>query len=336
MTLGGTVTPGDASFSGVIADGTTNKIAVVKNGTNAQIITGENTYTGGTTISAGILQVGIAGGTSGSLGSGPITNNAALKVERSALTVGNIDGSGTTTVTATGATLTANHIRQSTLNIGAGNTVTVASNGGNAGTSTLANLNINATGKLDLTNNDLIVDNGNLTALTAKLSTGLDINGSYGGGPGITSSAFANDPNFNTVLGIAANADLGYTSFSGQTVDNNDVLIKYTYFGDTDLNGVVDTATDFDLYITGLTSGGSLGGWFYGDFDYNGIVDSSADFDLFITGLTSQGAPLLTAGGGGNGVQAVPEPGIAGLMTAGVLGSVICLRRRRRRGSGKI
>ena len=260
-----------------------------------------------------------------------VTNSGTLAATTAGKRVGNIDGSGTTTVTATGATLTANHIRQSTLNIGAGNTVTVASNGGNAGTSTLANLNINATGKLDLTNNDLIVDNGNLATLTAKLSTGLDINGSYGGGPGITSSAFANDPNFNTVLGIAANADLGYTSFSGQTVDNNDVLIKYTYFGDTDLNGVVDTATDFDLYITGLTSGGSLGGWFYGDFDYNGIVDSSADFDLFITGLTSQGAPLLTAGiGGSNLVQAVPEPSTFVLAGLGVLGFAgVQLRRRR-------
>ena len=261
-----------------------------------------------------------------------VANNGTLAATTAGKRVGNIDGTGTTTVTATNATLTANHIRQSTLNIGAGNTVTVATNGGDSGASKVTNLNINATGKLDLTNNDLIVDNGNLTTLTAQLASGLDVNGSYGGGPGITSSAFASDPNFNTVLGIAANSDLGYTSFSGQTVDNNDVLIKYTYFGDTDLNGVVDTATDFDLYITGLTSGGSLGGWFYGDFDYNGIVDSSADFDLFITGLTSQGSPLLTAGGNGgsNLVQAVPEPStfvLGGLALLGFAGAG--LRKRR-------
>jgi len=119
-----------------------------------------------------------------------------------------------------------------------------------------------------------------LATVTELLASGLDINGSYGNGTGITSSAFANDPNYSTVLGIAANVELGYTSFSGQTVDENDLLIKYTYYGDAELNGSVDSATDFDLYITGLTSGGSLGGWLHGDFDYNGNVDSATDLDF--------------------------------------------------------
>ncbi len=208
------------------------------------------------------------------------------------------------------------------------NSLATLGGGGTAGGST--NVGIVATGKLDLNDNDLVVDNGNLATLTAQLASGLDINGSYGNGPGITSSAFANNVDFNTVLGIAANVELGYTSFSGQTVDANDVLIKYTYYGDADLSGSVDTSTDFDLYITGLTSGGSLGGWLYGDFDYSGTVDSSTDFDLYITGLTSQGSPLLTAGGGGNLVQAVPEPStfvLGGLALLGFAG--IGIRRRR-------
>ena len=259
-----------------------------------------------------------------------VTNNGTLAATAIDKRVGNIDGTGTTTVTTSGASLTANYVRQDGLTIGAGNTVTVAANGANSGTSVVTNLSINATGKLDLANNDLIVNNGNLAAVTALLASGLDIDGSYGNGPGITSSTFANNPNLNTVLGIAANSDLGYTSFSGQTVDTNDLLVKYTYFGDADLNGVVDTATDFDLFITGLTSGGSLGGWLFGDFDYNGTVDSASDFDLFITGLTSQSGTLLNAGGGSNLVQAVPEPGTVGLMAAGVLGGGLALLRRRR------
>ncbi len=275
------------------------------------------------------------GGTGNALSDGTSThanvaNSGTLAATTAGKRVGEISGTGTTTVNAAGATLTANHIRQSTLNIGAGNTVTVATNGGDSGTSVVSTLSINATGKLDLNDNDLVVDNGNLATLTAQLASGLDINGSYGNGPGITSSAFANNVDFNTVLGIAANSELGYTSFSGQTVDANDVLIKYTYYGDADLSGSVDTSTDFDLYITGLTSGGSLGGWLFGDFDYSGTVDSSTDFDLYITGLTTQGGALLTAGGGGNQVQAVPEPStfvLGGLALLGFAG--VGLRKRR-------
>ncbi len=237
-------------------------------------------------------------------------------------------GTGPVTVN-TGGNLVANQIRVSSLTLATGATVSVNANGTDTGTNKVSALSITGTGKFDLNDNDLIVDNGNLAALTAHLASGLDISGSYGNGPGITSSAFANNVDFNTVLGIAANSELGYTSFSGQTVDANDVLIKYTYYGDADLSGSVDTSTDFDLYITGLTSGGSLGGWLFGDFDYSGTVDSSTDFDLYITGLTTQGSPLLTVGGG-NQVQAVPEPStfvLGGLALLGFAG--VGLRRRR-------
>ena len=52
-----------------------------QNGPGTLILTGDNVYSGGTTVSAGTLQVG-AGGTSGLLGSGPVLNNAALVFNR--------------------------------------------------------------------------------------------------------------------------------------------------------------------------------------------------------------------------------------------------------------
>ncbi|UYV14380.1 autotransporter-associated beta strand repeat-containing protein [Porphyrobacter sp. ULC335] len=110
MNLGaGTLTTGrdavNSQFSGVIG-GTGG---LVKVGTGGLVLTGTNTYTGGTTISGGVLQLG-GGGTTGSI-IGPVINNGTLLVNRSdAYTfAGNIsgtgmfvqDGTGTTTLTGT-------------------------------------------------------------------------------------------------------------------------------------------------------------------------------------------------------------------------------------------
>ena len=75
-----TVAPSTASgtFAGIIQDGS-GKIALTKSGTGALTLTGSNTYTGTTTISAGTLQIG--DGTSendGSIASASIVNQSAL------------------------------------------------------------------------------------------------------------------------------------------------------------------------------------------------------------------------------------------------------------------
>ena len=64
--------------------------SVEKAGSGTLTLTGNNTYSGTTTISTGTLQIG-AGGTSGTLGSGSVVTNATLSFNRSdSLTVGNI------------------------------------------------------------------------------------------------------------------------------------------------------------------------------------------------------------------------------------------------------
>jgi fibronectin-binding autotransporter adhesin len=55
---------------------------LTKSGAGTLITTGANNYSGGTTVSAGTLQIG-NGGTTGTLGSGAVTNNGALVFNRS-------------------------------------------------------------------------------------------------------------------------------------------------------------------------------------------------------------------------------------------------------------
>ncbi len=99
------VNPDSQTLSGVISG---TGLLQMSNGTLT--LSGANTYSGGTTISGGILQVG-TNGTSGSLGSGNVTNHSSLIFNRSdSATFGNaISGAGSIvqqgsgTLTLTGA-----------------------------------------------------------------------------------------------------------------------------------------------------------------------------------------------------------------------------------------
>jgi autotransporter-associated beta strand protein len=110
------------TFSGVITNGA-HGLALTKTGAGTLILSGTNTYSGTTTISAGAVQLG-SGGTTGTLGSGKVVDNAALYFNRSdnGLTITSvISGTGSVSQIASGTTtLAAANTYSGTTTISAG------------------------------------------------------------------------------------------------------------------------------------------------------------------------------------------------------------------------
>jgi len=82
--------------------GLVSPVSLIKAGSGKWILSGANTYTGTTTISGGMLQIG-AGGTTGNLGTGPVFNNATLVFKRSDDIAYDRDIAGTGSLVKSGA-----------------------------------------------------------------------------------------------------------------------------------------------------------------------------------------------------------------------------------------
>ncbi len=293
LTLGGAISgTGPLSISGTV------------------ILGGANTYSGNTTVPAGSsLNV------TGSLPAGTTlkdTGNVTLAAHTSGIqaqTIGTITLSGAGKLALAPAAASANRtvLLTSALNL--------------AGSSNAWQ------GLLDLGNGDAIVHNGNLAALTNQIDEGFH-GGTWTGTAGITSSSAALST--NTALGIESGGLL--SSFDGQPVTSTDVLIKYTYFGDANLDGVVN-GSDYTLIDNGFNN--SLTGWHNGDFNYDGVVNGD-DYTLIDNAFNTQGPSLAATsqemlGGQTSQIEAgsssaVPEPAALGIT---VLSGVALLRRRR-------
>jgi outer membrane autotransporter protein len=147
-------------LSNVIADAGVGSGALTKTGAGTLILTAGNTYTGGTTISAGTLQLG-DGGASGSI-VGDVLNNGTLAFNRvdGSIFAGTISGSGSVQQNGTGTTvLTAGNfytggttVTGGTLQLG-----TLSTSGNVVGA-----ISVNANGTLSLVNSNF----SNVTSLT--------------------------------------------------------------------------------------------------------------------------------------------------------------------------
>jgi autotransporter-associated beta strand protein len=139
------------SFDGIISDNSPAKIALEKTGSGTQVLKGANSFTGGTTVTAGTLALG-DGGSVGSI-VGDVLNNATLKFNRSddLNFAGNVSGSGAVTQVGSGNTTLSGtntysgdtDVISGTLAAGANNTVFGSGNiSVNGGTLDIAGFNV--------------------------------------------------------------------------------------------------------------------------------------------------------------------------------------------------
>jgi hypothetical protein len=291
-----------------------------------------NSYAGATNVAAGTLI--IAPGASVASTSVVVAAGASLNLQ---------NGTG----------LTASQTTPPSLQLSVGGTLQLQNYGSGAqavfGTYaiSIAGSSNSWTGKLDLANNDLIAYRGSLSQITNLVKSG------YAGGTwqgnGITSSAAASDTTHLTALGVIQNTPDGttngialYSNFHGTAVYNNYVLAGYTYYGDANLDGQVDSS-DYTLidgaYLNNQNSSSpQLTGWYNGDFNYDGVINGS-DYTLIDNAFNAQG---LNLGGGTSDAEiaqvtaqisgpastsAVPEPATLGLLGVAFFGT---LRRRPR------
>jgi autotransporter-associated beta strand protein len=180
-----------------------------------------------------------------------------------------------------------------------------------------------ATGKLDLNDNDLIVDYTSSSPFTQIQQWVFD---GYSAGPDSTKTGIISTQGQSqagtTILALFDNALAGFSEWpagSGNSIAAEAVVGKYTYIGDTNMDGQVSpqdyTAIDSNL---GTDVDPSIA-WFYGDTNFDGSITAQdyAGVDGAL-GL-GQSNPLATT--------AVPEPASLALLPAAYLLSK--LRRRR-------
>ncbi len=219
------VLTGSATQSGIISE-TGGSRPIEKIGVGTLTLSGANTYTGATTITAGILQIG-AGGTAGVLGTGSVVNNATLQINRSdaTFTISNdMSGTGalikTTAGTSTTLILTGTNtysgtttITEGILQIGAGGTMGTLGTGGVVTTG--GTLRFNRSDALSVSG--VISGTGTVSQFGAGTTTLTGAN-SYTGATTITTGAL-NIQN-NTALGTTA-AGTTVSSGAALEVQNN-------------------------------------------------------------------------------------------------------------------
>jgi autotransporter-associated beta strand protein len=338
----------DQATEGTYAGAISGAGQLAKIGAGIVHLTSTSTFSGATTITAGKLMVDDSNALQNSsiinvnvndgLGFGAATaaiqglgGTGNVNVGSAAVTVGNannatyagtISGAGSLTKVGTGKQIVG-ALRNAAVTASAG-TLAVAQNGSNAGVSYINSLSIAGAAALDLNDNDLVVNSGTFSSILGLVFQG------YSASPDSTKtgiiSTTGQGTNGTTILAVFNNALTNFAVWppgSGQSIGAAAVVGKYTYLGDTNMDGQV-TPQDYTAVDSNLgTSGIDLGiAWFLGDTNFDGNV-TAQDYTAVDSALgLGTGNPLAAS--------AVPEVGsIGGMLIAA--GGLIGRRRSRDR-----
>jgi fibronectin-binding autotransporter adhesin len=285
LTLSSTGT-GGTTLSGVIGESGAGYLALIVNNSGSGItqLSGANTYHGGTTLSAGTLQLpgsGTLGNTSGSLA----LTAGTLDLDGTSQAVGMLTGTGGTILNSASSTVSNLAIGTGNAtggtfagviedNSGTGGTVSVTKNG--TGSITLSGANA-FSGGTTINAGTLII--GSTTALGAATHAALAFGASSGG-------LLELNGNSITLTDLTTNATVGSPMIeSGPTTTGTDTLTVNTANNDT-FAGVLKDGSGTSLLALTKAGAGTL---------------TLSNINLFTGGTTVSAGTLNLAAGGASG-----------------------------------
>ncbi|EAO3256631.1 fibronectin-binding autotransporter adhesin ShdA [Salmonella enterica] len=268
-----------ALSQGTLDNNVTGGGQIVKTGNDELIVTGDNTYSGGTTITGGTLTADYAD----SLGTGVIANSGVLQVGEGELE-NTLSGSGSLVKTGTGElTLSGDNSYSGDTTI-TGGTLT-ADHADSLGTGVIANIGVLQVGEGELENT--------LSGSGALVKTGtgeLTLSGdnTYSGGTTITGGTLTADHADSLGTGVIANSgvlQVGEGELEN-TLSGTGSLVK-TGTGELTLSGdnTYSGGTTIDDGVLIATNVNALGG---GDVDNTGTLKLDAEGEFNLANVTTQ------------------------------------------------